>query len=229
MDSILGEVKMIDSVRTQKIMDNYNRIGQAVRIRLLDRYPAKLIWGVIAETRRELAVLTPKIPFIGEKNIWQINLDTCVMNMALYRTLKKRRFELSEATQIQQDIFDAYLQSFPRPMRWVYRWYYLSPFHQKRLSQAAEKSQKRQYPGDWVFTYVEGNGHGFDYGVDISECAIVKLYRIHGVEDEYLPYLCKMDHAMSKILSLGITRNGTLAEGAPVCNCRWKRGAEMIV
>jgi hypothetical protein len=219
---------MIDSVRTQKLMNTYNQIGQAVRMRLLDKYPAKLIWSVFADTRRELTVLAPKIPYIGEKNIWQINMDPCVMNMALYRTLKKRRFELEEAAQIQHDIFDAYLQSLPRPMRWAYRWYYFSPFHQKRLSQAATQSQKRHYPGDWVFTYVGGNGHAYDFGVDITECAIVKLYRTHGVDDEYLPYLYKLDHAMSNILSLGITRNGTLAEGALVCNCRWKRSTATI-
>jgi hypothetical protein len=80
---------MIDSVRTQKLMNTYARIGQAVRMKLLDRYPAKLIWGVFEDTRKELAFLAPKIPYIGEKNIWQINLDTCVLNMALYRTLMK--------------------------------------------------------------------------------------------------------------------------------------------
>jgi hypothetical protein len=219
---------MIDSVRTPKIMNSYTRIGQAVRMKLLDRYPAKLIWGVFDETRKELAFLAPKTPYIGEKNIWQINLDTCVMNMALYRTLKKRKFEVNEAAQIQYDIFDAYLLSFPRPVRSAYRWYYFSKLHKKRLSQAAEQSQKRHYPGDWVFSYVGGNGHAYDFGVDITECAILKLYRVHGVEEEYLPYLCKLDHAMSNILSLGITRDGTLAEGAPVCNCRWKRGAAAI-
>jgi hypothetical protein len=228
MKAFLGEAKMIDSVRTQKLMNTYNRIGQAVRMRLLDKYPAKLIWSVFADTRRELTVFAPKIPYIGEKNIWQINMDTCVMNMALYRTLKKRKFELKEAAQIQHDIFDAYLLSLPRPVRSAYRWYYFSKLHQKRLSQAAEQSQKRHYPGDWVFTYVEGNGDGFDFGVDISECAIVKLCRVYGIDDEYLPHLCKLDHAMGRTLSLGFMRNGTLAEGAPVCDCRWKHSAAAV-
>jgi hypothetical protein len=228
MKAYVGEAKMIDSVRTQKLISTYNRIGQAVRMRLLDKYPAKLIWSIFANTRWELAALAPKIPYIGEKNIWQINLDTCVMNLALYRTLKKRRFELMEAAQIQHDIFDAYLLSLSRPVRSAYRWYYFSKLHKKRLSQAAEQSQKRHYPGDWVFSYVGGNGHAYDFGVDITECAILKLYRVHGVDEEYLPYLCKLDHAMSNILSLGITRDGTLAEGAPVCNCRWKHSAAAV-
>lgn len=219
---------MTDTIRTQRLMNTYNRIGQSVRMRLLDRYPAKLIWSIFADTRRELATMATKIPYIGEKNIWQINLDTCIMSMALFKTLEKRKFELQEAVQIQNDIFEAYRSSFPSPMRWAYHWYYFSPFHQKRLSRAAEQSQKRQYPGDWVFSYVGGNGHPYDFGVDITECAVLKLYRTHRVDDEYLPYLCKLDHTMSNILSLGITHEGTLAEGAPVCNCRWTRKTAIV-
>ena len=220
---------MSDSVHTQKLLTTYNQIGQAVRMRLLDRYPAKLIWGVFDDTRKELACLCPKIPYIGERNIWQENLDTCVMNMALYRTLKKRKFDLKETVQIQRDIFDAYLQSFPRPLRWAYRKYHFSQLYQKKLSNAAVQSQKRQYPGDWVFSYVQGDGDGFDFGVDIAECAIYKFSQAHEVDEEYLPHLCKLDHAMSHILNLGFNRHGTLAEGAPVCDCRWKLGAASVL
>jgi hypothetical protein len=219
---------MNDSIRTQRIMNTYARMGQVVRMKLLDRYPAKLIWGVFEDTRKELAFLATKSPYIGEKNIWQSNLDTCLMNMALYRILKKRKFEVNEAAHIQYDIFDAYLHSFPNTLRWAYHRYYFSRFHQNRLRAAAVESQKRQYPGDWVFTYVEGNGDGFDFGVDISECAIVKLCRVYGIDDEYLPHLCKLDHAMNRTLSLGFMRNGTLAEGAPVCDCRWNRNAAAV-
>ena len=220
---------MIASIRTQKIMHTYTQIGQAVRMRLLDHYPAKLVWGVFEDTRKELAFLVPKMPYIGDKHIWQINLDMCVMNMALYRALKKRNFGVNEAVHIQNDIFEAYLHSFPKPLHWAYHWYYFSQFHQQRLSRAAILSQKRQYPGDWVFSYVEGNGDGFDFGVDISECAIVKLCHAYRVDEEYIPHLCRLDHAMSNILSLGFIRHGTLAEGAPVCDCRWKRGAATIM
>ncbi len=216
---------MFDSARTQKLLAKYNQIGRAVRMRLLDYYPAKLIWGVIEDAGRELVFLAQKVPYIGENNIWQFNLDTCVMSMAIYRTLKRRKFDFNEAVQIQNDIFDAYMQHIPTPFRSAYRWYYFSPLHQKRLSDAAARSQRRQYPGDWVFNYVEGNGDGFDFGVDISECAIFKMYRVCGVDDGYLPHLCKLDHAMSNFLSLGFIRHGTLAEGSPVCDCRWKRAA----
>lgn len=220
---------MNDSTHNYKLLSNFDRIGRAVRMRLLDRYPAKLIWGVFEGTRKELNFLAPNVPFIGKNNIWQINLDNCVMNIALYRTLKKWKFDMEEAVRVQNDIFEAYLHSFPKPMHWVYYWYYFSQFHQKQLNAAAAQSQKRQYPGDWVFTYVVGKDDGFDFGVDISECAILKLCHAYEVDEAYLPHLCKLDHAMSKVLNLGFVRQGTLAEGAPVCDCRWKRSASPVL
>ncbi len=153
----------------------------------------------------------------------------CVMNMALYRTLKKRKFLVDEAVQIENDVFEAYIQSFPKPLHWVYHWYYFSQFHQKHLRHAAIQSQKRQYPADWVFAYVDGDGNGFNFGVDISECAILKFCQAHHVDEQFIPHLCKLDHEMSNLFALGFSRKSTLAEGAPVCDCRWKRAAAMII
>ncbi len=220
---------MNDSNRIRKLFNSYNQIGQAVRMRLIERYPAKLIWGVFEDARRELALLAPQIPYIGDKNIWQMNLDMCVMNMAMYRSLKKRKFQVDEAVQIENDVFEAYIQSFPKPLHRFYHWYHFSHFHQKRLRLAATRSQERQYPADWVFTYVEGDGDGFNFGVDISECAILKFSQAHRVEEQYMPHLCRLDHAMSDLFALGFSRQSTLASGAPICDCRWKRAAALTI
>ena len=40
--------------------------ARAVRLRLLDHYPAKLVWGVIADARQEFTALIPTIPSIGQ-------------------------------------------------------------------------------------------------------------------------------------------------------------------
>ena len=218
---------MADLIRKQKLLDDFDRMGRTVRMKLLDRYyySAKSIWNITAQARQEFAALIPQIPYIGEKNIWQLNLDACAMDLALYRALKKQGFTFTEAVQMMYDIFEAYLQSFPRPMRLAYRWYYFSPFYQHYLRRGAALSQLRRYPEDWVFTYVGGDGSVFDIGVDITECAIVKFCYAQGAE-HLVACLCKLDHAMGKLLGLGLARTGTLAEGAPVCDCRWKYGAE---
>jgi len=72
-----------------------------------------------------------------------------------------------------------------------------------------------------VFSYVEGDGNSFDAGVDIAECAILKFYYTQGAE-ALIPYLCKLDHALGKLPGVVFSRTGTLADGSPVCDCRWK-------
>ena len=218
---------MADHAYPEKILSSYQQMAHAVRLRLLPDYPAKLIWGVFADTRRELEALIPQIPVIGDHNIWQFNLDASAMSLALYRTLKKRYFSHAEAVQMIHRIYEAYLSSFPKTLRLAYGWNYFSPWNQARLRRSATQSQLRKSPHDWVFSYVKGDGQAFDMGVDITECAILKFYRAQGVE-ELVPHLCKLDNAMGKILGLGFTRQGTLAEGAGVCDCRWKRGAETL-
>jgi L-2-amino-thiazoline-4-carboxylic acid hydrolase len=215
---------MNDSIRTKVVLNNFNRVSQAVRMQLLDYYPSKLVWGIFDDTRKELGFLVPKVPYIGEKNIWQDKLDNCVMNLALYRVLKKWKFDVDEAIQVHSYVFDGYLYKVPRRLHWAYHGYHFSQFHQKRLSAAAAQSQKRQYPGDWVFTYLDGNNGTFYFGIDVTECAILKLCLSYRVDEAYMLHLCSQDRAMSKILCQGFVQNGTLVEGAPVCDCRWKRG-----
>jgi len=203
---------------------DYDRLAHSVRIRLLDRYPSKVVWGVIADARVEFAKLVHKIPNIGQGHVWQFNLNTSVMTLALYRNLTKYGYSLQEAVHVIYDLHEAYLNHYPPLLRSAYRRYFFSPFHRERLQRGAAKSQLCQYPDDWVFTYVEGDGMKFDFGVDIRECAIQKYFRAQHAE-ELTPHLCLLDHAMGKQLGLGFYRQGTLANGAAVCDCRWKLGA----
>jgi len=39
----------------------------------------------------------------------------------------------------------------------AYFWYFFSALHKNGLRESALRSQHRRYPGDWVFTYVEGD------------------------------------------------------------------------
>ena len=75
--------------------------------------------------------------------------------------------------------------------------------YQEQLRAQAARSQERQYPGDWVFTFVEGDGQEFDYGLDFTECGICKYYHAQGA-DELTPYLCLMDGVVSKSFGLGL-------------------------
>lgn len=215
------EVEMSANNQPLKLLAEYERVVQAIRLRLLDYYNPKMVWGLIAETRRELGSLISEIPYIGEHHVWQSNLNMSVMSLALYKVLLKNNFLIDEAAQVTDDIFQVYLRSFPRPLRMAYLWYFFSALHKNGLRESALRSQQRRYPGDWVFTYVEGDGKTFDIGVDISECAILKFYQAHQAEG-FIPYLCHFDDTMGRLLGLGFKITGTLAGGSNLCDCRWK-------
>jgi hypothetical protein len=95
----------------------------------------------------------------------------------------------------------------------------------RRLRERAAESQARRYPGDYVYTFVEGDGLTFDYGVDYAECATVKFLNAQGAP-ELAPYLCAADILYSQALGWGLQRTTTLAEGGDRCDFRFKRGGE---
>jgi hypothetical protein len=101
----------------------------------------------------------------------------------------------------------------------------MSAFGQRKNRRAALESQKRLYPENWVFNFVEGAGQNFDWGIDYTECGIVKFFQAQSA-DELAPYMCLADYPMSKAFGMGLVRTTTLAGGAAKCDFRFKRGRE---
>jgi hypothetical protein len=89
----------------------------------------------------------------------------------------------------------------------------------------AQESQRRLYPGDWMWEFVEGDGVEFDYGYDFLECGTQKLYHACNA-DEFLPFYCYLDFVTNRMAGWGFARTMTLAEGCEKCNFRWKKGGE---
>ncbi|MBW1717455.1 MAG: L-2-amino-thiazoline-4-carboxylic acid hydrolase, partial [Deltaproteobacteria bacterium] len=57
---------------------------------------------------------------------------------------------------------------------------------------------------------------------------ICKFYRAQGA-DELAPYLCLSDYVVSDAFDRGLVRYKTPAEGAEVCDFRYKKGRETFV
>jgi len=51
---------MLEKNRQKKLLADYDWMARSVRLRLLEHYPAKLVWGAIADTQREFAALIRK-------------------------------------------------------------------------------------------------------------------------------------------------------------------------
>jgi hypothetical protein len=96
------------------------------------------------------------------------------------------------------------------------------------LKKRARQSQVHRYAGDYVFSFVEGNGIEFDFGVDYTECGTCKFLAQQGAS-ELAPYICTVDDIYSKAFHWGLTRTMTLAQGHAKCDFRFKKGAKTNV
>jgi hypothetical protein len=99
-------------------------------------------------------------------------------------------------------------------------------FSQRRVNQrrqAAVISQERHYPDDWIFDIVEADGKNFQFGVDYTECGIVK-YLTKQNAIELAPYLCWLDFPMCAAMRVKLVRTETIAQGGEKCNFRFARG-----
>jgi hypothetical protein len=68
----------------------------------------------------------------------------------------------------------------PRVLRlWMGR-HHFGRMRRQKLQRAARRSQARRYPGDWVFERIDGDGETFDFGIDMTECGIVKFLNAQG-------------------------------------------------
>jgi hypothetical protein len=145
------------------------------------------------------------------------------MFLALYRVLTWRGLHPDDIGQLVYRGIEAWLRGYPRILLRMMGWRRFAPWYLQAEQRRAERSQARQYAGDWVYRFVPGNGRSFDWGIDYTECAILKFYRSQGAE-EFMPFLCSLDVPMGQALALGLRRTGTLVGGAPCCDFRFKRG-----
>jgi hypothetical protein len=183
---------------------------------------------IMKDVRARYASLIPSVPYIGGKeNMFTEWLTYGVFYLAVYRALKPLG---SSINGIGEVIYKTYEDMADYP-EWFLRIVSKLKYGERyvsRLKLAAEQSQKRQYPGGWVCTFVEGDGKEFDYGLDITECGICKFYSAHAAQ-ELVPYMCLSDYVVSKAFDRGLVRHQTVAEGGDRCDFRYKRGRETFV
>jgi len=209
-------------------IDPFALYVEATREVLAVHFGDDLAETIHRETWQEYQSLLPEVPYVGgEKNLNSGNLLASAYCLAEYRVLKARGQTIEEAGQIIYEAYEA-ASDLPGWLRGVVGRMQHGKKDQERYRAQAAESQKRQYPGDWVFTFVEGDGKEFDYGLDFTECGICKYYHAQGA-DELTPYLCLMDGVVSKAFGLGLVRHKTLAEGADVCDFRYKAGRETFL
>jgi len=208
-----------------RLLKDFDRMAARVRRVLVSRYGEEQAKAILTESRREYEALIPQIPYIGEKSPMLIFLLPTSRYLAVYRALQKRGATVEDGGRLIYEMMEAETKAIPGPVRRLMGYLWFSPLFLRRVRKRAAESQKRQYPGGYVFTYIEGDGRDFDWGIDYTECSGCKLLTAQDAM-ELAPYVCAVDKVTSELLGWGLTRTMTLAEGFEKCDFRFKKGGE---
>jgi hypothetical protein len=196
---------------------------QSAFVRILTRqYGETKAQMLDQEFQQELETALSQLPFIGtsEENKWADNMPSAAFGLAAYRVLVP---EYATMEEVGYMLYETLQLDMSGLTAFVMRTTYNEKAIIEKLKALAVRSQKCQYPEDWVMTFVEGDSQDFTYGVDVTECAIQKYLTAQGAP-ELTRYLCLTDYVASEAMGRGLVRDKTLAEGCSVCNFRYKQG-----
>jgi len=210
--------------RKEQLLESFEHDVQDWRQVLAASYDADFVDAILRQARAEFEALIPHLPDIGgDENPFIGSLVRSVRCLALYKAMKAQGKTVAETGKV---LYDAALVQAARPAPPIPpdKWLSQDELMQRRRAGAA-RSQQRQYPDDFVYALVEGDGETFDYGYDFTKCASHKFYRAQGAE-EFMPFFCFLDFPLCERVNLGLSRTMTLAEGYPVCNHRFVIGSK---
>jgi hypothetical protein len=210
-----------------KLLRQFDRAARHYRPVLAARLAGEAADEIIRETRQEFERLLPAVPYIGgRRNSLTRILVGCTMSLALYRVLRGRGVPVEEIGRTVVEIEERRVHAYPRFLLRLAGRYIHTPLGRRRLKRMmVEGSRECAYPGGWRATFVKGDGQTFDFGIDYTDCALVKFFGAQGAA-EFTRYLCLIDYAQQGAMGAGFLRTTTLAEGGDRCDFRWKRGGK---
>ncbi|MFX0146855.1 MAG: L-2-amino-thiazoline-4-carboxylic acid hydrolase [Candidatus Hodarchaeota archaeon] len=193
---------------------------------LAERFIESKSEALMIQMRKEYEdILTKMTDIGGSKNPFISTLTTKVSLLAMFRILEKEGYtyrEIGEFSNTYKEIetkkeMERVEKSGGNLLDIIFSDAYIKP-----LKRHCEISQKRKYPDDWVMQFVDGTNEEFDFGLNVSECGILKAYKKLGAE-RYVPFACLLDFAYAHILGFGFSRTKTIANGASGCDHRFTR------
>jgi len=209
-------VKMRIDLPTQRKLRRFKRFLNRHTDTLTMRFGASEADGMRREMLEEYRPIAPQVPYVGgRRNRYTPALALSAWALAMYRVLLRHGGSVQDAGEI----LHYYAKSSYERIPTLLRTRMLRP-RRKRAEKQAKWTQQRRYADDWFNEIVEGDGRTFGWGIDITECGLVKFLHAQGA-DELAPYLCDLDYVMAEAAGVGLTRTKTLAWGCDSCDFRW--------
>jgi len=190
---------------------------------LTDRFGPDKARQFAAEAEAEFAAHLQEIPYVGgDRNPFTDTLVQTASILTIYRVLKRQGMSTEEIGCLTESMAERRVTKVPGFLRRLLGWFYMSPLNRRRVKRNAAISQRRQYPGDFVYQVIDEAGDSYQWGVDYIECGIVKYLQANGAGD-LAPYLCQMDYLLFPAIGIELVRTGTIGRGCERCDFRFNR------
>ncbi len=212
----------------EKFLKQLNPLFKSCEKLLPDFIPVEKVEGILENTRRKFQGLLQELPEIGgDENLFIFAYAASAAALGLIEILEQNNMSVDDIGRLLYDIYGNVYRFLPGIIRWWLRKVEFSKQHINNIRAYAEKTQKREYPENWVFQFIEGDHTHFDFGCDYSECAVLKLVKRKGLE-KYMPYICVGDFAVSDAIKTGLFRTSTLFFGGTCCDFRYKENYKAL-
>ena len=211
--------------RKEKLLNAFDGTCALMKASLVERYGQELANTLATDARQEYEKLIPEVPHIADLRARALNtfLLISAQELATYKAMKKHGKSPGEAWELCHEALRLRLEAFPQWKRCLLRRFMFSRLVRKIVARRARKKQKVCF-GDFEIEYLIGERDEFDFGVNYLQCGNLNFVKRHGAE-EFAPYVCMSDIALSEAMGWGLVRTQTLADGCPHCDFRFKAGA----
>ncbi len=182
----------------------------------------------ISRARSEFAAVLLRLPPIGgDKNRSMKFFITGAQYLALYTPMKERAIGPEVIGRIMYDLTVQYYATMPIEERNRERDLFFGESSIAGLDDWASWTQERYYPANWVYEFVPGDWETFDFGYDVKECAVFKLFDHENIL-ELIPYFCCDDFPISNAIGTGLAREKSIGFGDNCCNFRYRKGRKVL-
>ena len=209
--------------RKGKLLKDFDRTSTLIKEFLVKRYGEEFTETLQKDVRQEYEKLIPEIPYIKglRARAFNLFLQITAQEVAVYKAMKKHQKPPTETWELCHQALRLRVAKIPRWKRWLLRNLMFSPLMKKIMTTRAKQKQKVSF-GEFEVEYLMGED--FELGINYLQCGNHKFAMKHGAE-EFAPYICMSDIALSDALGWGLIRTQTLADGCDYCDFRFKKGA----
>jgi hypothetical protein len=177
-----------------------------------------------ASVRAEYEALIPEIPYAGLRaRMLNFFLLVTAQEVAAYRGLRKFGKSPAEIWEYCHEALRLRTAAVAPWKLWILKNLMFSGAMKRVMARRARRHQVDRI-GGFEIEYLSSESGEFDLGINYRRCGNYRLAMDHDAE-EFAPYICLSDIALSEAFGWGLTRTRTLADGCDHCDFRMKKDA----